>query len=204
MKDSDVRLDAENRKSAERMFATERSFESSPADPNCVLYKPYQYDHPMMAITVDLLVTANTHILLVERLNDPHKGCFALPGGFVDQDESIDEAAVRELKEETGICADTLEFLGWYDNPKRDTRCRVVSMAFHIDCGNITPWVHGNDDVKNAQWLNRYEYMSAVSESRIAFDHDYIIGDAIDWGVSRTDRGRIKGVNIRTGGLPRC
>jgi ADP-ribose pyrophosphatase YjhB (NUDIX family) len=162
----------------------------------------YHYDYPMPSLVVDIVVTAaeGSLLLLVERKKDPWKGQLALPGGFVNIDEPIDEAAIRELREETGIKAKSLTFVGWYDEPNRDPRGRIVSMAFHVDCGNIIPAVEGMDDVKNAQWISKEGYSLSV----LAADHAKIIGDAIGWGYLRSDRPRVTHANITTGGLPRC
>jgi 8-oxo-dGTP diphosphatase len=168
--------------------------------------KTYMYDYPMPSLVVDIVVTAaeQSLLLLVERKKDPWKGQLALPGGFVEIDEPIDVAALRELKEETGIEAKTMTFVGWYDEPDRDPRGRVVSMAFHVDCGNIVPEVEGMDDVRNAQWIHKRAYPSFVSDDSLACDHKYIIGDALGWGHHYNDRPRVTNANIRTGGVPRC
>jgi 8-oxo-dGTP diphosphatase len=176
----------------------------------------YMYDYLMPSLVVDIVVTAaeQSLLLLVERKKDPWKGQLALPGGFVNIDEPIDMAAIRELREETGIEAKTLTFVGWYDEPDRDPRGRVISMAFHVDCGNIVPEVEGMDDVENARWVTRSAYQhqkydypetrNKTMEQSLAADHAKIIGDAIGWGHRRSDRLRVTNANIRTGGLPRC
>jgi len=146
----------------------------------------YHYEYPMPSLVVDIVVTAADKklLLLVERKKDPWKGCLALPGGFVEIDEPIYAAALRELEEETGIIADTMTFVGYYDDPGRDPRGRIVSMVFHVDCGNIVPEVEGRDDVKNAQWIDLETYTNSHTGPllTLAADHDRIIGDAIGWG----------------------
>jgi 8-oxo-dGTP diphosphatase len=145
----------------------------------------YYYDYPMPSLTVDLVVTAanESHLLLVERKNDPWKGQLALPGGFVNIDERIEDAAKRELEEETGITAHTLRYIGLYDKPDRDPRGRIVSVAFHVDCGDIVPDVEGMDDVQNARWWCREWYnTNVVNTFTLAADHPQIVKDAIGWG----------------------
>ncbi len=173
---------------------------------NC-MPKKYEYDYPMPSLVVDIVVTAaeKSLLLLVERKKDPWKGCLCLPGGFVEIDEAIDAAALRELKEETGITAETMTFIGWYDKPDRDPRGRIVSMAFHVDCGNIVPEVEGMDDVKNAQWVHHdHQVFNGSSALKLAADHRTIISDAIGWGYNHSDRPRVTRADVKTGGLPRC
>jgi 8-oxo-dGTP diphosphatase len=145
----------------------------------------YYYDYRMPSLVVDLVVTAanKKRLLLVERKQDPWKGCLALPGGFMEIDELIIDAARRELKEETGIIANVLTLVGWYDEPYRDPRGRIVSVAFHIDCGDVIPDVKGMDDVRNAMWVTQSSYCDLVSKLRIAADHTNIIGDVLPWGI---------------------
>lgn len=153
-------------------------------DFNAASYGKYIYEHPMPSIVVDIVVTANKGklLLLVERKKDPWKGCLALPGGFVEIDERIIEAAIRELKEETGITAGKISFIGIYDKPDRDPRGRIISMAFHVDCGDIIPDVIGMDDVQNARWVSKEEYDDIDHNSELAADHARIIYNAISWG----------------------
>lgn len=141
----------------------------------------YVYDYPMPSIVVDIVVMADsgTKFLLVERKNDPWKGLLALPGGFVEYDEEIADAARRELAEETGLInVNTPQFVGYYDWPERDPRGRVVSMAFLVDYGDNTPDVTGMDDVCNAQW-HETEMIYMMDTAKIAADHCQIIKDAI-------------------------
>ena len=97
-------------------------------------------DYPPVAVTVDVVVQTirdgDFQVLLIERGEGPHKGDWALPGGFVRPDENLDAAAARELEEETSISADRvhLEQLGSYGQPGRDPRMRVVTIAYWAIC----------------------------------------------------------------------
>lgn len=141
----------------------------------------YVYDYPMWSVAVDLVVFAHNHqrILLVERAKEPWKGKLALPGGHVDIDEPIEDAAYRELREETGLTARKLTFVGNYDAPGRDPRGRYLSVAYRVDCGDILPDVTGMDDVRNALWYSIRAFESKWADGQIAADHAQIISDAL-------------------------
>ncbi|MCX4701940.1 NUDIX domain-containing protein [Streptomyces sp. NBC_01373] len=137
-----------------------------------------KYAHEPFAVTVDLAVltlrAGALHVLLVERGQEPYAGHWALPGGFVQPDESAETAARRELAEETGL-ADVsglhLEQLWTYSEPDRDPRMRVVSVAFAALLPD-PPEPHGGSDAAQARWV---PYDSARP---LAFDHDRILADA--------------------------
>jgi 8-oxo-dGTP diphosphatase len=130
------------------------------------------------AVTVDLAVLTVTegalHVLLVERGQEPYAGHWALPGGFVQPDESAETAARRELAEETGLSDVSglhLEQLRTYSEPDRDPRMRVVSVAFAALLPD-PPEPHGGSDAADARWV---PYGAARP---LAFDHDRILADA--------------------------
>ncbi|MDT9696154.1 NUDIX domain-containing protein [Streptomyces sp. P17] len=130
------------------------------------------------AVTVDLAVftlrAGALHVLLVERGQEPYAGRWALPGGFVQQDESAETAARRELAEETGLSDVSglhLEQLRTYSEPDRDPRMRVVSVAFAALLPDA-PEAHGGSDAADARWVPYGE------AGTLAFDHDRILADA--------------------------
>ncbi|WP_405738436.1 NUDIX hydrolase [Streptomyces sp. NBC_00028] len=130
------------------------------------------------AVTVDLAVLTlregALHALLVERGQEPYAGHWALPGGFVLPDESVETAARRELAEETGLFDVSglhLEQLRTYSEPGRDPRMRVVSVAFAALLPDA-PEPHGGSDAADARWV---PYDRARP---LAFDHDRILADA--------------------------
>jgi 8-oxo-dGTP diphosphatase len=131
------------------------------------------YARPML--TVDVVVLSDGHtpkILLVERGNDPFKGRWALPGGFVDERERVIHAASRELAEETGLQVGPLKLLGVYDTPGRDPRGWTVSAVFLADLPAEAS-VSGGDYARDARWF------AADSLPELAFDHAAIVADAL-------------------------
>src|SRR5229473_2344318 len=104
----------------------------------------YCYDYPRPAVTVDVAVVTReqTHrVLLIRRKHDPFAGMWALPGGFVEMDESLEAAARRELKEETGIDVGQIEQLSTFGDPGRDPRGRTISIVYlaRLDASKINP-----------------------------------------------------------------
>jgi 8-oxo-dGTP diphosphatase len=143
-----------------------------------------EYDtssYPPFAVTTDVAVftqrRGELYVLLIERGTDPFQGRWALPGGFVDPDEDLRDAAVRELAEETGIVAHNLEQLGAYGAPTRDPRMRVVAVAYWAMVSDLEDPV-GGDDAADAFLVSVEEALS--DPSRLAFDHHQILTDAVE------------------------
>lgn len=137
---------------------------------------------PSFAVTADAIVftisEGQLHVVLVERGNDPFKGSLALPGGFVEPDEDLADAAARELAEETGIRipATGMNQLGAYGAPGRDPRMRVVTVAFWtIQPGLTAPT--GDSDAAAAKLIPVDDALS--DPSGLAFDHHQILTDAV-------------------------
>ena len=134
----------------------------------------YKYPHP--AVTADCIVfnkeDNRTYVLLIKRKNEPFKDCWAFPGGFINIDESAEDAAIRELKEETGMEISTVEQLKAYSTPNRDPRERVITIAFIAE--SQIKEVKGGDDAKEARWFD----ISTLPP--LAFDHAQILKDALE------------------------
>ncbi len=123
-------------------------------------------------LTADCVVfDREGRLLLIRRKNPPFKGKHALPGGFVDIGETIEQAALRELKEETGIDGKIIRMIGVYSEPKRDPRGHTVSAAFLIRPRSTK--VQGGDDAEAAEFVTEWRKL------KLAFDHNTIVKDAL-------------------------
>ena len=148
---------------------------------------PHTYPYPRPALTVDVaLLSARPSglaVLLIRRGRDPFAGSWALPGGFVDQDEDLPAAALRELTEETGLAAALGPQLGAYGTPGRDPRGHTVSVVYLAwSAGGPVP-VQGRDDAVDARWHD------ARKPPRLAFDHAQVLRDAVAELEIRAARG---------------
>ncbi|MFC7772731.1 NUDIX domain-containing protein [Flavobacterium sp. GCM10027622] len=127
-------------------------------------------------VTVDVVLVKETHpkqLLLIKRKNEPFKDCWALPGGFVDENEDLEIAAKRELEEETQVKINELQQIGAYGKPFRDPRSHVVSIAYFGRVNENTV-AKASDDAKEANWFSINELPN------LAFDHIDIINDTIN------------------------
>ena len=125
---------------------------------------------PLLTVDCVILNSAGSP-LLIRRKNPPFKDAFALPGGFVDEGESVEDAARRELAEETGLKARRLHLIGVYSDPGRDPRGAIVSIAFLARTGRQKP--RAGDDAAVALWIDNWR------TQKLAFDHSQIISDAV-------------------------
>lgn len=136
---------------------------------------PYTYKYPRPAVTADCVVITSEdepRVLLIERGDEPYKGCWAIPGGFLNMDETTEQCAIRELEEETGLKIDQASQIGAYSKVDRDPRGRTISVAY-LSIVERPLEVSGQDDAAKAKWF------SVNALPPLAFDHDKIMADAM-------------------------
>jgi 8-oxo-dGTP diphosphatase len=139
-------------------------------------YDPSQYERP--SVTVDIVIFTlrdqDLLVLLVRRANPPFSGFWAIPGGFVQTDESLEVAALRELEEETGVTDVYTEQLYTFGNPDRDPRTRVITVAyFALVPAAALPTPEAGDDAADVRWWSMYDLPP------LAFDHAGILEYAL-------------------------
>jgi ADP-ribose pyrophosphatase YjhB (NUDIX family) len=142
-----------------------------------------------VSVTVDLVILTvraeQLQVLLIERGNPPFKGRLALPGGYLRGRETLDEAALRELKEETGVDGRRLhlEQLRTYSDPERDPRGRVITAAY-LALGPNLPTPVAGTDAREAYWVPIWD---AQQHGALAFDHGHILRDAVERARSKLE-----------------
>lgn len=128
--------------------------------------------HKQPALAADCVVFDKLgRLLLVRRKFPPFQGQYALPGGFMEYGERMEEAALRELREETGIEGRIVRLVGVYSRPDRDPRGQCVSAAYLIEADRYD--AVAGDDAAEAEFVEHY------SAEKLAFDHDEIVADAL-------------------------
>jgi 8-oxo-dGTP diphosphatase len=128
--------------------------------------------------TADIILQRDSKILMVRRKKDPFKGQLALPGGFINEGETAEEAAKREAIEETTLEVEPIEILGVYSDPKRDPRKHIMSIVFvGIIVGGSDK---AGDDAESIEWVE----LGAIEKQEIAFDHAQILRDYKKWKTS--------------------
>jgi 8-oxo-dGTP diphosphatase len=146
----------------------------------------YVYEWPRPMVTVDAVVFglfgAKVQILLINRANEPFKGRWAVPGGFVDIDEELEDAAARELFEETGVAGVPLEQMHTFGGIGRDPRGRQITVVYLGVVTDSETKVRAGDDAARVKWFDIEEL-----PKELAFDHAEVIGFAL---------GRLRGKRI--------
>ena len=135
----------------------------------------YTYEYPRPSVTADCVVITKEDIpqvLLIQRGFEPFKGCWALPGGFMNMDETTEQCAIRELEEETGLKISDVRQIGAFSKIDRDPRGRTITVAY-LAIVDAPLEVKGLDDAAKAQWF----LLSALPP--LAFDHADILREAI-------------------------
>lgn len=137
---------------------------------------PYTYEYPRPSLTVDCVIfgldESDLKVLLIQRGQAPFEGQWALPGGFVQMNEMLDEAARRELQEETGVSNVFLEQLYTYSGVDRDPRERVVTVAYFALVKLCDHRIKATTDARNAAWFAMHD------TPKLAFDHAQILEQA--------------------------
>lgn len=136
----------------------------------------YTYKYPRPAVTADCIVVtqdATPKVLLIQRGNEPYKGHWAFPGGFMEMNETAEECAIRELEEETGIIINKVWQVGAYSDVDRDPRGRTITIAYLAIVDGEKEAV-GSDDAAEAEWF------AVDALPPLAFDHEKIMRDALD------------------------
>ncbi len=129
-------------------------------------------DYKSPKLTVDGVIIKQDKVLLIKRKKDPFKGMWALPGGFVEYNETTTDAVIREIKEETGLQTQIRTLLGVYSDPKRDPRGHTVSVVYLLE--KVGGEMQAADDAEQTS------YFSFQKLPPLAFDHEKIISDMQD------------------------
>jgi 8-oxo-dGTP diphosphatase len=142
--------------------------------------KLMSYTPTPQLLVVDIVIRRGTEYLFITRKYPPFKSRLALPGGYVEPDETVEQAAAREAEEETGVKIDPiqLELIGVWSDPARDPRGVVRSVAFFYDIpakAKLKTKAKAGDDAVEVRWLDA----KAASARKLAFDHNDIFARAL-------------------------
>jgi len=125
--------------------------------------------------TVDIIIEKDDKIVLIRRKNEPFKGKLAIPGGFVNEGELIEDRAITEAKEETSLDVELKEILGVYSIPDRDPRGHLMTTVFIAR--PMSGRVKGGDDAADACWFKLTDKIL----NELSFDHKKILTDYLKW-----------------------
>lgn len=129
-------------------------------------------DYPKLTTDV-IIYNENNEIILIKRKNNPYQDFWALPGGFVEYGETVENAAIREAKEETNIKIKLKELINVYSKPTRDERGHIITIAYTA-IGNFNE-MNANSDAKDIKKFN----LNDIENIKLAFDHKQIIYDGM-------------------------
>ena len=130
--------------------------------------------------TVDAIMQKGSKVLMIKRNRAPFEGCLALPGGYVEEGETVEDAARREVLEETSLEIELIEILGVYSDPARDPRRHTLTVVFvAIIIGGSE---RASDDAAGLEWIELDDVQKM--KDRIAFDHARILADYSIWKAS--------------------
>jgi len=141
----------------------------------------HQHKNPIP--TVDTIIEKDSQVLLIKRKKDPFKEKMVFPGGFINEGERVEEAAVREVKEETSIDIELDHILGVYSDPSRDPRGHIMSTVFigKISDKSDKKEPVAGDDAAAIKWVD----LETVEEESLGFDHKKILMDYKEWKRSK-------------------
>ena len=129
---------------------------------------------PTRPVTIDCVVFKDDAVILIKRLHEPFKGHYALPGGFVEINETVEQSCKRETLEETGLVVTNLKMIGVYSDPKRDEQRHTIAVAFLAEA-DVSMLKAGDD-------ASQVELVKGWREVPLAFDHKQVIEDA--WNLN--------------------
>jgi len=150
---------------------------------------PFEYEYPRPAVTVDIVIVSRDRkprVLLIRRKIAPFKGCWAIPGGFVEIDEPLEDAARRELLEETGVRMKHLAQLHTFGDPRRDPRGRNIAVAYLAEVHAVDLEPRAGDDAAEVGWF------SLARPPKLAFDHKDILAVARQFLKRQKEKGKRK------------
>ncbi len=142
------------------------------------LQSQFENEWSKPSVTADAVITRDHEIALIKRANEPYKGSYALPGGFLDRGETLEQCVVREALEETGLRTEIVGLVGVYSAPNRDPRGHFVTAVYHLRPVGGT--LKAGDDAKEAQWFH-LDHLP-----QFAFDHGKIVQEFL---ARRKERG---------------
>ena len=135
--------------------------------------KNFQEPKKSPRVTVDAVIIKNNSIILIRRKNEPFKNFWALPGGFVEYNETVEHAVIREAREETGLDVKVVKLIGVYSEPERDPRGHTVSVVFL--CSVVGGDLKADTDARDVRKFN----INSLDDLKLAFDHDRILRDTL-------------------------
>jgi 8-oxo-dGTP diphosphatase len=137
------------------------------------IYCMIGYKNPVPA--VDVILQKDSNVLLVKRKKDPFKDHLALPGGFVNKGEKVEDAVKREAAEETSLEIEPIDILGVYSDPGRDPRGHILSIVFVGTILSGEP--KAGEDSQDIEWVD----LDQLKRKKLAFDHGQILADYREW-----------------------
>ena len=166
-------------------------------------FDPSKYQNPAVAADTALFCAADDalYVLLIKRGGYPYKGCWALPGGFVNIDEDLPTAAKRELMEETNIKVEYLEQAAVWGRPDRDPRQRVITVSYIALTDKENMNASAGDDAEEAEWVRISDYKEAIGKKETIISYK-LSGSNIIEASAGYPNGRINDIiGIKSGGL---